>query len=89
MSYDAERFKRIMKEIEYLIEEAHDIVPNGSHSSSLSYSTWYSKIKEAIYDEEENDYDMTKTYKQLLDTPEWFYFKRTYYEKLKIYSFII
>jgi len=70
MVYDATRFKRIMNEIQYLIDEAHDIIPNGSHSSSLSYNTWYSKIKEAIHDEEENDYDMVSAYKQLLDTPE-------------------
>lgn len=65
MSYDAARFKTIMKEIQYLLEEAYEIIPNGSHSSSLSYSTWYSKIKEAIHDEEENEYDMVTTYRHL------------------------
>ena len=70
MSHDTVRFRRIMNEIQYLIDEAYDIIPNGSHSSSLSYSTWYSKIKEAIHDEEENDYDMLTAYKHLLNTDD-------------------
>jgi hypothetical protein len=65
MSNDTYRFKMIMKEMEFLLEEAYEILPNGSHCSSLSYSTWYSIIKSAIHDEEENEYDMNEALKQL------------------------
>tara|TARA_B100001093_G_C26566893_1_gene901200 strand:- start:139 stop:351 length:213 start_codon:yes stop_codon:yes gene_type:complete len=70
MSYDSSRFKIIMNEMKYLLEEAYEIIPNGSHSSSLSYSTWYSKIKDAIHDEEENEHDMVTAYRHLLEIEE-------------------
>jgi hypothetical protein len=65
MSYDSIRFKRIMIEMKYLLEEAYEILPNGSHCASISYNTWYTKIKDSIHDEEENEYDMNSALNQI------------------------